>query len=95
MADIRLCFMMAKESVAFAKYLSLLELGKRHGVDLGHAYTAADSAKLFTCFIAKSQQKSFFSTLYQTVQVSRPDFSGILPISLVLSRFPTFSLAGY
>ena len=69
MADIRLCFMMAKESVAFAKYPSLLELEKRHGVDLGHAYTAAaDSAKLFTCFIAKSQQKSFFSTLYQTVR---------------------------
>ena len=43
-----LCFMMAKESVAFAKYPSLLELEKRHGVDLGHAYTTADSAKLFT-----------------------------------------------
>ena len=34
------CFMMAKESIAFAKYPSLLE---RHGVDLGHAYTTADS----------------------------------------------------
>ena len=50
-----LCFMMAKESVVFAKYPSLLELEKRHGVDLGHAYTTADSAKLFTGFIAKSQ----------------------------------------
>ena len=59
-----LCFMMAKESVAFAKYPSLLELEKRHGVDLGHAYTTADSAKLFTGFIAKSQWQSFFSTLY-------------------------------
>ena len=59
-----LCFMMAKESVAFAKYPSLLELEKRHGVDLGHAYTTADSAKLFTGFIAKSQRQSFFSTLY-------------------------------
>ena len=47
-----LCFMMAKESVAFAKYPSLLELEKRHGVDLGHAYTTACSAKLFTGFIA-------------------------------------------
>ena len=35
------CFMMAKESIAFAKYPSLLEL---EGVDLGHAYTTADSA---------------------------------------------------
>ena len=33
-----LCFMMAKERIAFAKYLSLLELEKHHGVDLGHAY---------------------------------------------------------
>ena len=48
----------------FAKYLSLLELEKRHRVDLGHAYTTADSAKLFTGFIAKSQWQSFFSTLY-------------------------------
>ena len=59
-----LCFMMAKESVAFANYPSLLELEKRHGVDLGHAYTTADSAKLFTGFIAKSQRQSFFGTLY-------------------------------
>ena len=51
-------FMMAKESIAFAKYPSLLELEKRHGVDLGHAYTTADSAKLFTGFIAKSQRQS-------------------------------------
>ena len=29
-----LCFMMVMESVAFANYPSLLELGKRHGVDL-------------------------------------------------------------
>ena len=56
--------MMAMESVAFANYPSLLELEKRHGVDLGHAYTTADSAKLFTGFIAKSQRQSFFSTLY-------------------------------
>ena len=59
-----LCFMMAKESVVFAKYPSLLELEKCHGVDLGHAYTTAYSAKFFTGFIAKSQRQSFFSTLY-------------------------------
>ena len=37
------CFMMAKEGIAFAKHPSLLELEKRHGVDLGHTYTTADS----------------------------------------------------
>ena len=61
-----LCFMMAKESIAVAKYPSLLELEKRHGVDLGHAYTTADSAKLFTSFIAKSQRQSLFIPLYSS-----------------------------
>ena len=42
----------------------MLHLQKNQDVDLGHAYTTADSAKLFTSFIAKSQQQSFFSTLY-------------------------------
>ena len=35
---------MGRIFIAFAKYPSLLELEKRHGVDLGHAYTTADSA---------------------------------------------------
>ena len=55
-----------KREHAFAKYPSLLELEKCHSVNLGHAYTTADSAKLFTSFIAKTQQQSFFNSLYSS-----------------------------
>lgn len=49
------CFVMAKESLPFTKYPSLLELESRHGVDLGPAYHTPDSAKAFTGYIAQSQ----------------------------------------
>ena len=44
-----LCFVMAKQSIPFAKYPVLLELEQRHEVDLdaGHAYNTADSARLY------------------------------------------------
>ena len=58
-----LCFVMAKQSIPFAKYPAMLELEKRHGVDLGHAYNTTDSARLFTSFIAKSQCQSFLNAL--------------------------------
>jgi len=34
----KLCFVMAKESIPFAKYPALIQLEERHGVDLSHAY---------------------------------------------------------
>ena len=40
------CYMMAKQSIPFAKYSALLELEQRHAVDIGHAYNTADSARL-------------------------------------------------
>ena len=36
------CFVMAKQSIPFAKYPVLLELEQRHEVDIGHAYNTAD-----------------------------------------------------
>jgi len=57
------CFVMAKQSIPFAKYPVLLELEQRHEVDVGHAYNTADSARLFTSFIAKSQQQGFLNSL--------------------------------
>ena len=57
------CFMMAKESLPFTKYPSLLELESRHGVDLGPAYRTPDSAKAFTGYIAKSQRQNFLNAL--------------------------------
>jgi len=38
------CYSLAKENVAFVKYLAILELEECHGVD-GFAYKAKDSAK--------------------------------------------------
>ena len=50
-----LCFVMAKESIPFTKYLALLQLEEHHGVDVGSAYRTSDSAKSFTGFIAVSR----------------------------------------
>ena len=58
-----LCYVMAKQSIPFAKYSALIELEQRHEVDIGHAYNTADSARLFTSFIAKSQRQGFLNLL--------------------------------
>ena len=53
------CFLMAKEGIAFNKYPALLEIQERHGIDIGPAYKSDTSAKLFTSFIAQSQRQCF------------------------------------
>ena len=58
-----LCFVMAKDSIPFAKYPALIQLEERHGVDLGHAYRTPESTKSFTGFIAKSQRQGFLNSL--------------------------------
>ena len=40
-----LYFVMAQQSIPFAKYPALLELKQRHEVDIGHAYNTVDSAR--------------------------------------------------
>ena len=57
---------MAKESIPFAKYPSLVQLEQRHGVELGHAYNTQESAKKFTGCIAKSQRQAFLSSFFST-----------------------------
>ena len=54
---------MAKESLPFAKYPSLLELEARHGIDLGFEYSTPDSAKAFTSYIAQAQHEAFLKSL--------------------------------
>ena len=61
-----LCYMMAKEGIAFEKYVPLYELEARHDVDLGPAYKTAPSAKLFTHYIAECQRQQFFQSLSET-----------------------------
>ena len=58
-----LCFVMVKQSISFAKYPALLELKQRHDVHISHGYNTADSARLFTSFIAKSQRQSYLNSL--------------------------------
>ena len=57
------CYMMAKQSLPFAKYPPLLELQAHHGADLGSSYNTPDSAKIFTTYIAKSLWQSFLNTI--------------------------------
>ena len=59
-------YVMAKESIPFAKYPSLVQLEKRHGVELGHAYNTQESAKKFTGCIAKTQRQAFLSSFFST-----------------------------
>ena len=42
------CYLIVKEGIAFEKFLSMCELEAHQGVDLGHAYQTATSAKSFT-----------------------------------------------
>ena len=58
-----ICYVMAKEKIAFRKYPALHALEARHGVDLGEVYKTEDSAKNFTHFIAKSQRQNFVRSL--------------------------------
>ena len=61
-----LCYLMAKEGIAFEKYTALYELEARHEVDLGPAYKTAPSAKLFTHYMAESQHQQFLQSPSQT-----------------------------
>ena len=60
-----LCYMMAKEGIAFEKYpaLALRELEAQHNVDIGHAYKTAPAVKLFAHYIAQAQLQQFLEAL--------------------------------
>ena len=52
---------MAKESIPFTEYPALHQLENYHGVELGNKYSIANSAKIFTNYIAESQSKAFLN----------------------------------
>ena len=58
-----ICYVMAKEKIAFQKYLTLHNLKVHHGVDLGTSYKTKDSAKNFTHYITIVQRQQFFQSL--------------------------------
>ena len=51
-----ICYIMAKEGMAFKKYPTLHALEECHGVDLGFTYKTPLSAKTFIHYIAESQR---------------------------------------
>ena len=58
-----ICYVMAKEHLAFTKFPSLCVLASHQGVQIGSSYKTADSAKSFTHFIAEAQRKRFVQSL--------------------------------
>ena len=58
-----ICYVMAKEGMAFSKYPALYDLESRHDDDLGIAYKNDVSAKSFTHYIAQSQRQHFLCSL--------------------------------
>jgi len=54
---------MAKEGIAFEKFVPLCELESCHDVELGCAYKTTPSAKLFTHYIAQVQHQQFLKVL--------------------------------
>lgn len=58
-----ICYVLAKENLAFRKYPAIHELESRHDVDLGMSYTTKDSAKSFSYYIAQAQRNNFIKIL--------------------------------
>ena len=56
-----ICYVLAKEGLAFHKYPALHVLEERHGVNLGFSYKTKNSARKFTHYIAENQRQSFIS----------------------------------
>ena len=65
-----ICYVMAKEVMAFSKYPTLYNLESRHEVDLGVAYKNDVSAKSFTHYLAQSQRDHFVRSLSKSYYFS-------------------------
>ena len=61
-----ICYVLAREGLAFLKYPSFHALAERQGVELGSSYKIADSARIFTHFTAESQRQQFCQSLSTT-----------------------------
>ena len=61
-----ICYVLAREGIAFFKYPTFHALAESQGVDIGSSYKGADCAKTFTHFIAESQRQSFLHSLSTT-----------------------------
>ena len=70
-----ICYVLAREGIAFLMYPIFHALAERQGVELGSLYKTPDSARLFTHFIAESQRERFRLSLSTS---NTPFFSFLL-----------------
>ena len=94
-----ICYVLAKENMAFSKYPAIHELEIRHGIDLGHSYATKDSAKLFTHYIAESQRSAFMRSLsivhfYSLLMDGTTDAGNIEDELVVIMTFCKDEVAG-
>ena len=54
-----ICYVLAREGLAFLKYPAFHDLAVRQGVELGYSYKRNDCAKLIVHFIAEAQRNYF------------------------------------
>ena len=62
-----ICYVLAREGIAFLKYPPFHALAEIQGVELGSSYKRTDCAKTFTHFIAESQPQNFLHFLSTTI----------------------------
>lgn len=86
-----LCYLLAKENIAFRKYPSLVQLEKRHGVDMGTSYLTKASTKDFIHYIAESQRLTFRHTLkdimFYSIAIDGSTDAGNIEDELVMIQY--------
>ena len=58
-------YVVAKEELPFSKFPALVEVEKRHGVDLGNTYTTEHKCKEFVCLIGETMRNEVLDSLKQ------------------------------
>jgi len=56
------CYLLAKEDMAFRKYPVICQLEAKHGIELSNSYLKKDSASIFRGYIAQHQWNTFLSS---------------------------------
>ena len=65
-----ICYVLAREGLAFLKYPAFHALAERQGVELGSSYKRNDCAKTFVSFIAEAQRADFLQSISETKFIS-------------------------
>ena len=63
MHKFEICYVTAREGLAFLKYPALHALAERQGVELGSSYKRNECASLFVHYIAEAQRNAFLQSI--------------------------------